>query len=84
MAIKKPLVLSETNSLSTEIKSTDTLSTSILTDSTDKRFITDEQKEIICKNLCVGIVDTIPPSLTDNGDGTVTHDAHRGTHHEYD
>ena len=72
MAIKNPLVLSDTDSFGTELKSTDTLSTSILTDSTDKRFITDEQKDIICKNLCVGIVDTTPPTLTDNGDGTAT------------
>lgn len=72
MAIKKPIVTSSGSDLIEEIQSGDTLSTSDISDSTDKRFLTDEQKNIICKNYYVGVVDTSTPTFNDNGDGTGT------------
>lgn len=72
MAIKKPIVQGSGVDLIEEIQSGDTLSTSDIVDSTNKRFITDEQSLIICKNLNVGVSDTSVPLFTDNGNGTGT------------
>ena len=72
MAIKKPLVQGSGNNLLDELQSGDTISTSDISDFLDKRFLTDEQKNIICKNYYVGVVDVSSPTFNDNGDGTGT------------
>jgi hypothetical protein len=70
MATKKPIVQGSENNFLDELQSGDYISTSDTQDSTDKRYLTDEQQAIICKNYNVGVVDITVPSFTDNGDGT--------------
>lgn len=47
MAIKKPLVIGTGDLLAEELSSGDTLSTADIADSTNKRFVTDEEKAAI-------------------------------------
>ena len=47
MATKRPLVLGTSDILAEELPSSDTLSTSFIEDSVNKRFVTDDEKAAI-------------------------------------
>lgn len=64
MATKRPLVLGTGDLLAEELPSSDSLSTAFITDSTDKRFVTDVEKAAIgaAAGDPVNIQDTEPVS----------------------
>lgn len=59
MATKKPIVLSTGTDFIEEIQSGDYLSTIDISDSTNKRFVTDEQLSIIQKSKTFSIAMSI-------------------------
>lgn len=64
MATKKPLVVGSSEVFAEELQVGDTLSTADITDSTNKRFVTDEEKSAIgaATGDPVNIQDTEPTS----------------------
>lgn len=63
MAIKKPLVIGSGEELIDQLQPEDTLSTADMTDSTDKRFVTDAEKAAIGSGSGGGISASLAAGL---------------------